>query len=278
MDICFKNNAGSVEMGRNGDIRIISISGLASPKKIRNTASYAGIAGAVLLSETPSARTITVSGDIKISPYSDAFMSKMLRVLDKEGILYIKNSKKRCIKCSVSDIEFSPKGRVYKEFIIQFTADYPYFTDNEYRQAYLFSRVKNIIPPFTLPRIFSKRVNEAEVRNTGDIRSYPTVKVHFYSDCSENARVTIYNDTTQKSLAVLHRARRGDIVTVDAENRIITSERDGNIENITSSVSDDSYISDLYFEPGKNDIRIILENCGEAEAECLYKNSYIEDI
>ncbi len=275
MNLSFKNDLGTLEMGNGCDIRITDISGLALPKKIRNTASYAGISGNILLSENVSARTITVSGDIKISDYSDILISKMLRILNSEGVLYIKNGKKRCIRCSVSDMEFSKPSRVYREFVIQFTADYPYFTDSDYKKVYLFSKVKKITDPFRLPQIFSARINEASVYNSGDTKIYPVINVRFISDSYDGASVSLYNDTTGKSLSFIYSSHKDEVITIDAENRLICSDSSG---DITSSISDDSYISDFYLECGKNDIRIILQNCGNASAECLYKNSYIENM
>lgn len=262
-------------MGRGHDIQVTDISGLALPKKIRNTASYAGIAGNVLLSETVSARTITVSGDIKISDYSDMLISKMLRILNNSGTLYIKNGKRRCIQCSSSEIEFSKPSRVYREFVIQFTADYPYFTDNDYKTAYLFSRVKNIIMPFTFPRIFSKRMNEAVIYNSGDTRIFPIITIKFSSDSLNDASILLNNNTTGKSLSIIYSAKKNEIITIDIQNRTVQSNLFG---DIISSISDDSYLSDLYLDLGKNNLNMIFTNCGSASSECSYKNNYIENI
>lgn len=275
MNLYFKNDIGILYMGRGRDIQITDISGLALPKKIRNTASYAGVTGNVLLSETVGARTITISGDIKISDASDMLIAKMLRILDKAGTLYIQNGKKRCIQCSLSDIEFSKPSRVYREFVLQLTADYPYFTDNDYRKISMFSRIKNITSPFTLPRIFSKRVNEAVIHNNGDIRVFPIITISFSSDSQSDASVLIKNNTSDKSFSVIYSAKKDESITIDAQNRIILSNLSG---DITRYISDSSYLSDLYLEPGENNLSILLTNCGNAFAECIYKNNYIENI
>lgn len=275
MNLYFKNDMGILHMGRGRDIQITDISGLALPKKIRNTASYAGITGNVLLSETVGARTITISGDIKISDTSDMLISRMLRILDKAGTLYIQNGKKRCIQCSLSDIEFSKPSRVYREFVIQLTADYPYFMDNDYKRTAMFSRVKNITDPFTLSRIFSKRVNEAVIHNSGDIRVFPVITITFSSDSLSGASILIKNTASDKSFSIIYSAKKDESITIDAQNRVIQSNFSG---DITRCISDSSYLSDLYLEPGENKLSIILTDCGNAFSECAYKNNYIENI
>jgi len=275
MRLYFENDMGRIEMGDNSFIRITDISGLALANKIRNTASYAGTIGNVLLSETVSARTITVSGDIKITGEYNMLMEDVLRILNEEGTLYIQNGKKRCIKCVLSALEFSKLKSVYREFVMQFTADYPYFTDNTYKESALFSRVKNIIQPFKLPIIMTKRISEAVIYNGGDIISYPIIELEFLSNCESGAVISVFNDTTKKSVKLIYSCMSGERIAMDIENRSIKSSING---DITGLISNDTYLSDFYLLKGKNKLRILLEKCGGAVGKCKYKNSYIENI
>ena len=272
MRICFENSIGSVVFGDTGDFKIIEIDGLAFQPKIRNMTGFTGFEGEYCLGERMGARAITIKGDIQNNP---KIIKNAVRVLMEDGVLKIRRgSAERCINAVCTGFEMSDKGNMYKAFIIQFSADCPYFEDVCENEVNLFSRTKLIKTSFVLPTMFTRRESKADIFNTGDTKCEPVFEILSRSD-NESGNVILDNLTTDTRLVVEHTMKQNERVMVDIKNRTVISDSNG---EILGAISEDSFLSDFLLEKGRNTILVTNESGGEITVRCRFKNRYAECV
>lgn len=272
MKIRFENDLGKIGFGKGELFEIIEAEGLGFLAKTRNITGFSGFDGQYCLGESLGARVITIKGDTKAD---ERTIRKIIRILGESGSVEVyTNSGKRCIDAVCTNLEFCAKGRVYKEFIVQFTADYPFFTDKNYRTVNLFKRTKLIKSPFELPMVLSVRDSTAEIYNGGDIKTEPIFEITASSEsAATDGAVVIENTVTGASLTILHNMTENERVTVSIPERTVVSDVYG---DIASSLSNDSFLSDLTLERGENTIKVTNESGAQICAVCRYKNRYGE--
>lgn len=272
MRICFTNDTGSVIFGDSGQFRIIEIDGLDFISKNRNVTAYFGIDGQHCLSETADVRIITIKGDTKNDLLS---LRRFVRVLSENGILKIGfSSPQKAINAVCTDLVLSDKGKAYKTFTVQFTADYPYFEDSIYSEKLLFMRNKLICSPFAFPLILSNRESQSSVVNVGDIKSEPIIEIRALTDGGgTNSAIVLENLTSGKQLTLRHKLTADEILTVDIPSRTITSSISG---SVLSSLDDNSFLSDMMLERGENELRVTNGSGGEITVKCRFKNKYCQ--
>lgn len=274
MQVEFKNSLGRIVFGKDYDLRIIDIDGLALAPKIRNTASYAGILGEYKLSESVGARTITLKGDLKLGAAQNT-LTRMIRILNQSGTLTLHSgSKRRCIEAECIEFDTAGKNAVYQPFILQFICDYPYFSDTIESKFYVFEVSKLLKTQFTLPCMFSKRIHRQTVQNGGDIVCEPRFEITALGD-SDGGGITIENTTIDRKITLNYKLTKGEVITVDIEKRKITSDKNA---DIIYSLDDDSYLSDFWLKKGKNVIVVTNGSGGEISAVCRFFNKYIEAV
>lgn len=275
MQIEFANDIGKIVMGADSDLRIIEIDGLGLSAKTRNVTQYSGIVGQNKLSETINARTITISGDIK-STAPQNILTRMIRILNDTGTLKLRfGTKRRSIKADCVELDISDRNGAYQPFIIQFICDYPYFSDINSTQVHVFEIQKKLRTEFMLPCIFSTRFAEKEILNRGDVICDPIFYITAVTAGEEVGSVIIENETTGQKIILNYKPQRGEVITVDIENRSIKSSING---DIIYALDDESYLSDLYLAKGINHISITNSSGGEINVLCRFSNKYTEAV
>ena len=84
------------------------------------------------------------------------------------------------------------------------------------------------------------------------------------------------NHTTGQQLVLERAAAAGEVVTIDIPNRQIVSSLDG---DVTSVISQDTYLSDFWLDVGVNDVEAVSYATGERIGVVMtYYNQYVEAI
>lgn len=286
MEAIFENEVGRVDL--NGEVwRIKDIDGLGLVDKICSVVTYPDSDGQELIRAVTHGRIITISGDVKRNESISNELTRAMRIFNKPGTLkIIYGSKKRKIACRCTSFIAEAKDRnpVYQTFVMQLTADYPFFEDITSKKVSVFLKEDLIKDSFTLPCVFTKRISRRNILNSGDEVAAPI----FYAVCKESGTentdggIIIKNHTIGKSFKLNYKLSKGEEVTVDFENRTVQSNiktSENNNGNLIIYMSDDTFLSDFYFETGINDIECI--NCdadGEITMVSEYTNRYIEAV
>lgn len=121
-------------------------------------------------------------------------------------------------------------------------------------QSNLFKRKDLINGTFTLPCVFTKRVDEADILNNGDAETFPKIKIQCVDDAPDE-QIVIQNSTNGQKLTINYKMSIGEILEIDCYNHTIHSSISGNI--IDKIKVDSDFIS---YEPGLN--HITATGCG----------------
>lgn len=279
MYMYYENEYGKVNFsfGGNSEINVTAIDGLGIVPKECSCVRFIGEDGQTTVTSSVGARTITISGDIKLS--SPSRLSAVLKTLNFPGYLYMAfKEKRRRIYCNNAVFVENGRNRLFMRFSLQFTADYPYFKDFVPRKQYLYQRIKLIKTNFTMPCMFSRRENRAEVINYSEFACEPVLYIinTETSAVSGGSGYEILNKTTGQAIKLETTSQEGEIIVVDIPERTVTSNFRG---NILTCLSEDTYLSDFWLEPGNNIIEAVNRNSGEQiTAACEYSGKYIEAV
>ncbi|MBE7041639.1 MAG: hypothetical protein E7400_06710 [Ruminococcaceae bacterium] len=287
MDVFYENKQGRIHFKGGGSAKngfyIKEISGLGLPEKECNVAVYVNQAGQKVISERDIERMITLSIDVCSANQVQIEERRLFQVLHLPGVLTLmEGPMHRRIDCRCTGVEeLQRKGRHIRSLILQFTCDYPYFTDGEVQEHVLFLRRDLISGNFVLPCVFTERVSRVSVVNHGTISVEPVI--HIVSVGSENeeaalgdSSITVVNHTTGQQLTLQYRPEPGETVTVDIPARSIVSDKLGSIPEVLSS---GSFLSAFYLTAGVNDVEVISHNAGEGlTLSLLYSSQYIEAV
>lgn len=216
-------------------------------------------------------RIITVSGDIKSESLNE--LKKALRVFSRPGTLTIETvSESREIYVNDTVFKTTRKNAMFKSFCLQMTCDNPHFTDCSEIFSGVYSRKNLITSETTLPAVFTSRSVGGVVENSGDVLCEPKITVECLADAPEDGYITIKNKTTLKQIIINYKVSKGEIITIDIPNRVITSSVSG---DITSYLSPESYLCDIFLAEGTNEIDVLAsEGNRNCEVYIVYKNLY----
>jgi len=177
MYIAFENEHGKINL--NGGIwRVKEIEGLGFLRKSERVITFSGRDGQELIESVAHSRTITIAGDILRRGARSSELERAIGILNGDGVLKIQvGSKQRKISCraTVFSAETSERNAVYQKYVLQLTADNPYFEDFEAVKVSLFLREDMISDSFTVPCVFTRRISSVRVINAGDAISMPSV-------------------------------------------------------------------------------------------------------
>ena len=279
----YKNERGIIHMSnRPTDVwRILSITGLGYPSREFSTISYYGVDGQQTVNTRLTSRSITVSGDIQNFGSMQHEVSRAIEILHFPGTLTVSaGGRRRRTLCRCASFENTDRNRVAEKFIIQLIADDPNFYDETLTKQNIFGERDLIEGSFTLPCVFTERINESVVVNRGYTNLEPVIKIYskdaVTSVFSDQIGVEIKNITTNQMLKIEKETQNGEVITIDVKNRIVTSNMAGDITNLLSS---DSFLDQFYFVPGPNEIITLSYNTGQnITAACEYYNTYLEAV
>lgn len=276
MHITYENEIGRIDF-TSKVWRLKAIEGLGLCAKREVLVTYPETDGSELLSLTSDTREIFLSGDIILEKRDNREISRAIRVLNKSGVFKIcSGGKRRKIRarCISFTVKQSDKKAVFQPFVLQLTADCPYFEDFEPKRLSLFKRNDLISTEFTLPCVFTERISRIKAINAGDVPCM--MKLHVLCKKNAYAGIELINHTTEKNFRLDYHLSDGEEIIIDFENRKIEN-ADG--ADLISYMNSDSFLSELYLAEGINDIEMLsLGEGSDMIAWCEFSPKYIEAV
>lgn len=311
LHITYQNENGTLDFkggnGRNA-WRILEIDGLGIAPKSFHTAQYPATIGQRTLSETLDARTISIQCDVNAiqSQYGGTKsnrweISKALKILNEPGTLLIfDGSRTRKIMARCVEAVQGERHGGYTVFAMQFVCDYPYFEDKQTTQVPLF-KVEPLLGSttrwylkngqltqesvergtFTLPCMFTRYTSKANILNIGDVDTEPMIRIRlnggtYNGTAGTPGTLVICNESTNQQIE-LNLQGAGDTteVIVDIPNRKIYSQDN---KNLIHHLAPTSFLSDFWFQKGKNEIRVDNYISESSVVTCEFSNKYIEAV
>ena len=274
MKLTYENKRGKVVMNGGGGegFNIIEVTGLSLPENDMDIVYYPNVPGRKTESSTPLERIITLSGDI--FDRTNKKMERAINVLSRPGNIVINsNGKVRKIKARCISFEPNKKRGAYIPFTAQFVADNPYFTDVDETKVYVFRREGKIVSQFALPCVVSTRRTEADIINRGDSAIEPIFELSSINGAVCPGGITIRNRENGNEIKLLCDLLESEVITVDVENRKITSNKRG---NLISVMADETSISRFSIDGDISTVEIVVKDVtGSFYAVCRYFNKYL---
>ena len=186
------------------------------------------------------------------------------------------SSGKKKIDYKVLYFETGEKKGDFTPFELKVICDYPYFSDSVNAETEIYRRVDKISGGFSLPAVFTERLTEADIVNSGQVGAEPVIKIECTQEGVYSGGITIYNNKNGKYLHLIINLLSGEIITFDVKNRQISSNLR---ENCYGILSDSSVLSEFIIEKGINHLQLINRNDGETvKASIYYDNLYVEAV
>jgi len=255
MLLTYKNEHGTIRLGGGGTrdaFRILEMHGNGFLDKQFTYNAYAGLPGHTLATETVASRVMTISGDVIKDHPAALPMSRVIKILNTDGVLTIScGSKVRRMPVRTLSFETEQvRAKIYR-FVWQIEGDNPYFLGRAPVSFRIYKREHTLCSPFVLPCAFSSRTVRASVSNRGDCKAEPTliIKKGAQDPVRQDMPVRITNETTGASIFLNHTIKPGETVTIDIPSRTIQSDVSG---TLISSLSEDSVLASFTLTPGVN--------------------------
>ncbi len=282
MLLYYENEIGVIRFGGgNEHWNITNYSGLSLAEKSFFTASYAESPGQVTIREKAEARVVTLRGDYAGDGET---LSLGMRILNQKGRLTVTDGVKiRRINAYCSHFEIQKPNGAYREFVVQFTADDPFFEGAEAVEKALYSREDLVTSHFKMPCLFTQRIMTSIVDNRGDVASEPVFTIF----CNKTfgggeSGILLENETTGAQLKLQYTLQEGETITVDVAGRSITSNavrEDNNEGNLIFFMSQDTILKNMYMEPGENRFTVTnFATDSDILVTCQMKEKYLEAV
>lgn len=284
ISIKYKNAYGEISMGgaRHPTHRVLTITGVGIPDATRNTVQYYGEPGQECIHEQINFRTISLSVEVdNRGGRGKIELERMAKILSHPGTLTIKTMRRtRCIYCNrCTSFSDSDRTELYRKTVLQFVCDNPYFEDTENTVHDIYIQNKLLTSPFTLPAVFSERIQKTTITNHGDTETEPVIHIYGAENNANTAAeniITIFNATTAQSITVVYELAEGETLTVDIPERKIYSSLDPDTQLFC--ISDDTFLSDFVLTEGDNLIEVMADCTRKTSVTIEYNNRYLEAI
>lgn len=182
-------------------------------------------------------------------------------------ITYFNGVNKFSAVCYTDDLPvFTKLNKSNYRFVINITIPGFFWEDMKTRSKYVSIKEDMVHDAFILPMVFTKMYNFADIINYGDVETEPVITVTSLAQSEENT-VTIYNQTTGKSIGINYILSEGEVITFDHANGNITSNINGNVVN--SLIKTSEFWS---LEQGKN---VVSCPNGNVQVMVKYKSLYV---
>lgn len=274
LQVKFQNQFGTLELHRK-PCRILSIVGLGLPERESETVQYADSYGQETLHVVDQARTITLSLDLLMNRGLGQELAKMTKILYYPGTLIIRSEgKSRLIYCRCSAWEEDERTPVLAKIVLQFTCDDPAFLGETEEKEGVFERIHLIDRSFMLPMMFTKRITEKTIVNTGDLPVQPVIVLKCIHPGSENISITNTPYGEEKQLFQLTVPMlQGEEIRVDFPKRCIESSmRTGMIHQI----SKDTFMNSFSLKQGSNHMKVTAGSGADLSVQCLFSPRFLE--
>jgi len=271
-----RNEYGTLELTRK-PCRVLTVTGLGMPQRESETVRYADSHGQETLHVTDQARVITMLVDLLMKEGLGRELAKMTKILYYPGTLVIRHKgKSRAIRCRCTAWEEDGRTPILAKMVLQFTCDDPAFLGAHEQEEGVFERIDLIEDSFVLPMIFTKRVTEKNVINTGDLPVQPV----FILKCTKTGTegIKIKNTPPEGENQLFHLTvpmLEGEEIRIDFSNRRVQSNKR---EGIIHFISDDTFLHSFRLEPGCNHIEVIPGVGTDLSAQCIFTPRYLEGI
>lgn len=276
MTLIFKNKFGKISLGGKSSCTyaIKSVSGLGVCNKNYDCITYYGSDGKTTLAQSVSSRVITISFDI--INFNRLLIKKATRVLFCDGILTVINdSVKRKINYKPLSLEMGERHGNIQSAVVQIECDNPYFEDIFPKSADLYSKTKNITSPFTLPAVFSSRLNEVVIANSGDVKTYPVITLTPLVSQQTDFTFSLLNKTTDNTISFSLTVNPGETITIDTENRQATSSVKGNIAQYITNGA----LGNMFIDAGPNNLKLEFSDTTlSVKSHITYTLKYMEAL
>ena len=296
--IIFENEIGTLSFygDRSAELAISEIQGLGTPDKNYQVRNYIDFDGQITTSSNFFPRTISMAFDI-VSGDVSQLSSKIYRVFSRGGTLYtyFKNGARRIEVNQISVDSFTAYGSSLRSFVVQFTCDNPYFSDEHPIHKPCYEIVKNIRFDkesnswnLDTPSIWGTNSNDVLLINSGDSLVYPTITVYSQGTAEDSCGIEILRvkpdnpDEVIQRFAINHQLSDGEAITFCFNQRSALKRRyikSSLGTNLLNSRTEDSGLDSFYLDLGEN--RIILNNLSSGNtlsASITYDNQYIEGV
>ncbi len=285
MRLILQNEYGSFEIGGGSHkkARLLDMVGLGTIGKNVSTLSFVSQAGKSVQNIRETERTITMSFDF----FGDAHeVLKLYKIICHPFELFFSTALgRRKISAIVTQATETEKiiYNKWNKIAIQMVCYNPYFND-WYSSRLALASIADHFPnvqdadgwSVELPAVASTRESRQEIVNRGDVVLYPILYISNKSvlaALSDEHGLIITNHTTGARITLNYEIGANEEVIIDLPKRAINSSRNG---NITSSISDDTVLSDFYLAVGRNDIEVTSLNISDVlVVDIEYNNNYL---
>lgn len=230
--LIFKTSKGSITIGYGGKYVLSSTpKGLNECEVTRQTTTYIKTDGASYTDPLYSPRQITVNGFINaVSPAEMAnCRAELSRVLSgkEEGTLYYDTGYKRYFaEAIVNPPEFGENPLQCKlPFVVFFTLPKVYWKQDKKHIESVYELVNHVSGSFTLPCVFTERLNHKTVINNGhrDADMVIIVDCDTYTPPDNVYGILIENKTTGEYIQLDYNIQAGERITIDTEKCTVKS-------------------------------------------------------
>ncbi len=276
LEFQFQNEKGVIHLHRK-PCKVLSVLGLGLPDRKFETVRYADCHGQETLSATDEPRTITVSLDLIMKEGLGRELSRMSKILYYPGIFTIRsNGKTRLISCRCTEWEEVERTPVFSKLVLQFVCDDPAFMEEHEREKGVFERIDRIDSPFVLPMVFTERITEKDIFNSGDLSIQPVLVIKSLQKGTEGIQIINTTSTGKKQLFSLTvPLEKEEEVWIDFPERRVESNLRGNMIHL---ISDDTFLHSFELEQGCNHIKVIPGVGGDLSITCRFTPKYLEGI
>jgi len=235
----FKN----IKISNFGDYVLSGVSNLETGSASRREITYIDCDGCDIKDIFYSKRMFEISGFIQA--FDEQTMVKLKRRLisacslkEKFRMTYFNREEKYSAECYFDKLPtFETRRGWYLPFKLYLTIPAFFWQSSQAHKVKLFKYNDEITDTFTLPCVFTSIVNQAQVVNQGDEKTFPIFTVTCENPTS-GSTIQINNKTSEKMINLNYGTSAGEIITIDTFNQMATSNINGNITRYVSLDTD----------------------------------------
>lgn len=277
MRLKFVSEEKVLQMGTDDgfDASIIEISGLGVPEKKYNTTRYVDMPGQITVSASVLPREISIKGDIRIAKSMPIGAYHIFFLNGGELYIFTQRGKKK-IAYNPKSFKTGQKNGDFVSFELCIICDFPYFSDSVNNAYRIYKRIDKITDDFILPAVFTERVTEADIINSGQVDAEPLIKIECTKQGVYSGGIRLYNALTQKELKLDVNLSLGEIIEIDVNKRTVSSNMR---QNCFGVLSQNCVLSEFVLGKGINHISLFNQNDGETvSCSISFDNLYAEAI
>jgi hypothetical protein len=187
----------------------------------------------------------------------------------KANLYYTNDYEKYYSECIADIPQFGEYMYTVQPFSITFTLYNFYWKSLKTFNYDVFKRTDLVIGTFTLPCVFTSRVNTAEIINGGDVEDESVIKITNLSSSAE-AEIQIKNNTTSEFIKLNYEMSEGEVITINTEDMTIKNQSG---TNLIKYITNDSIFFKLIL--GINAIEVLNGGNSDITAQLTFNQKYV---